>query len=54
MNLEIFKNFNFCTYLALNRGKFNNYLTQSLFSAGETVHTIGIERDFIHSIYEYG
>ena len=37
MNLqifEIFKNFIFCTYLALNREKFNNYLTQSQSSAG--------------------
>ena len=37
MNLEIFKifeNFIFRTYLALNRGKFNNYLTLSQSSAG--------------------
>ena len=31
---EIFKNFIFCTYLALNREKLKNYLTQSQSSAG--------------------
>ena len=29
-----FQKFHFCTYLALNREKFNNYLTQSQSSAG--------------------